>query len=283
MISVRIRDFEVSNKLPFVFIGGPCAIESREHSEFIGGEIKAICADLGINYIFKSSFDKANRTSISGKRGVGMKQGLEILGHVREKLNVPVLTDVHLPDQCAVVAAVVDILQIPAFMCRQTDLLAAAAATGKVVNVKKGQFVSPYDMQNVVTKLRYHGAENIMLCERGTFFGYGNLVNDFRGIPIMAIDGYPVIFDATHSTQKPSSRGDASGGEREFAPILARAAVAVGVAGVFMEVHEKPDEAPCDGANMLYLRDLKQVLTELLEIDVVAKKYMRALVSSANS
>jgi 2-dehydro-3-deoxyphosphooctonate aldolase (KDO 8-P synthase) len=275
MLRVEVGEFNIANDLPFVFIGGPCAIESRAHSEYICGAVQEMCSALGIRYIFKSSFDKANRTSISGRRGVGITSGLEILSYVKERYNVPILTDVHLPEQCAVVAEVADILQIPAFLCRQTDLLAAAAATGKVVHVKKGQFVSPSDMMNVTAKLEHFGATDIMLCERGTFFGYGDLVNDFRGIPIMMKRGYPVIFDATHSTQRPSACGNSSGGERIYAPILARAAIAVGVAGIYMEVHEDPDNAPCDGPNMLYLRDLRQVLIELQELDRISKKYMR--------
>jgi 2-dehydro-3-deoxyphosphooctonate aldolase (KDO 8-P synthase) len=277
MIAVRVNNFDVSNHLPFVFIGGPCVIESQKHSAYICKEIKSICEELGINYIFKSSFDKANRTSIVGKRGIGIERGLEILATIKAKFGVPVLTDVHLPNQCERVAEVVDILQIPAFMCRQTDLLEAAALTGKIVHVKKGQFVTPEDMGNVVAKLEHFGCKNIMLCDRGVCFGYNNLVSDFRGLPIMALTGYPVIFDATHSIQMPSARGNSSGGERKFAPILARAAIAVGVAGIFMEIHDNPEIAPCDGPNMLYLKDLKQVLTELLAFDKISKQYKRGI------
>jgi 2-dehydro-3-deoxyphosphooctonate aldolase (KDO 8-P synthase) len=272
---VNIGKIRVSNELPFVFIGGPCAIESMESCTFICEQVMDICGSLGIEYIFKSSFDKANRTSISGQRGVGIDEGLEILAAVKEKYGIPVLTDVHLPDQCARVAQAADILQIPAFLCRQTDLLEAAAKTGKPVNVKKGQFISPNDMENVIAKLQHFGASDILLTDRGTCFGYNALISDFKGIPIMAKTGYPVIYDATHSIQTPSSQGKFSGGERDFAPILARAAVGVGVAGIFMEVHDNPDKAPCDGPNMLPLSSLKQVLVELLELDEVSKKFPR--------
>ena len=275
MKSFSIGNLEISNNSQFTFIGGPCAIESLDHSLFMCENIKSICDKLGINYIFKSSFDKSNRSSFSGKRGIGIEEGLMILSEVRSKFKVPVLTDVHLPDQCEIVAEVVDVLQIPAFLCRQTDLLEAAAKTGKAINVKKGQFVSPSDMKNVVSKLEHFGAEKIMLCDRGTCFGYNNLVSDFRGLPIMAKTGYPVIFDATHSIQLPSANGDCSNGEREFAPILARAAIAVGVAGIFMEVHDNPENAPCDGPNMIYLKELEQILKELLEFDKISKRYER--------
>lgn len=274
---VKVSGIEISNTYQFIFIGGPCAIESLEHCLFMAQNIKQICDELKIRYIFKSSFDKANRSSFSGKRGIGIAQGLEILGEIRKQVGVPVLTDVHLPEQCQKVAEVADVLQIPAFLCRQTDLLRAAAETGKTVNVKKGQFVSPSDMKNVVAKLEHFGAKNIMLCERGACFGYNNLVVDMRGLPIMAKTGYPVIFDATHSVQLPSANGEYSGGEREFAPFLARAAIAAGVAGIFMEVHDNPETAPCDGANMVYLRDLKQILTELVELDKISKQYIRRI------
>ncbi|MBQ8650966.1 MAG: 3-deoxy-8-phosphooctulonate synthase [Alphaproteobacteria bacterium] len=263
MKSVLINNIKISNDKPFVFIGGPCAIEGLEHSVYVAGEIKKICKELNIDFIFKSSFDKANRTSISSKRGIGIDEGLNILKEVKSLLNVPVLTDVHLPDQCEKVARVVDVLQIPAFLCRQTDLLKVAAQTGKPVHVKKGQFISPEDMYQVIQKLTSFGCKDILLCERGTFFGYGNLVNDFRSIPIMSKSGYPVVFDATHSVQMPSSKGTCSGGNRDFVPILSKAAVAIGVSAVFMEVHENPDEAPCDGPNMVYLNKLKDILSEL--------------------
>jgi 2-dehydro-3-deoxyphosphooctonate aldolase (KDO 8-P synthase) len=273
-VRILLGDVEISNRSKLVFIGGPCAIESTEHSKFICKEIKEICSHLGIGYVFKSSFDKANRTSVHGARGVGMYAGLKALSAVRAEFEVPVLTDVHLPDQCKEVSEVVDVIQIPAFLCRQTDLLRAAASTGKVVNVKKGQFVSPHDMANVVEKLRRFGAREVMLTERGTCFGYNALVSDFRAIPIMARTGCPVIFDSTHSIQMPSASVVCSGGEREFAPILAKAAAAVGVAGIFMEVHEDPDRAPCDSSSMIRLADLERVLTELVEIDTVSKGHL---------
>ena len=277
MKKICVCNIEISNDLPFIFIGGPCAIESLNHSIFMAKNIKSICDKLNINYIFKSSFDKANRSSVSGKRGIGMEQGLEILSEVKKQIKVPVLTDVHLPEQCEKAAEVADILQIPAFLCRQTDLLASVAKTGRAVNVKKGQFLAPNDMKNVVAKLEYFGAKNIMLCERGTCFGYNNLVVDMRGLPIMEQTGYPVIFDATHSVQLPSANGKCSGGEREFAPFLARAAIATGVAGVFMEVHNNPDAAPCDGANMVCLKDLEQILTELVAFDKISKQHIRRI------
>lgn len=274
---VKVGNIEISNDFKFVFIGGPCAIESLEHTLFMAKNIKQICDTLNIGYVFKSSFDKANRSSPSGKRGIGIDKGLEILAEVKKQVGIPVLTDVHLPEQCEKVAKVADILQIPAFLCRQTDLLANAAKTGKAINVKKGQFVAPNDMKNIVAKLEHFEAKDIMLCERGACFGYNNLVVDMRGLPIMAKTGYPVIFDATHSVQLPSANGECSGGEREFAPFLARAAIAVGIAGIFMEVHDNPDTAPCDGANMVYLRDLEQILMELIALDNTAKQHIRRI------
>jgi 2-dehydro-3-deoxyphosphooctonate aldolase (KDO 8-P synthase) len=273
--TISLCDFNISNKNLFVFIGGPCAIETESHAKMICQTAKEICNDLGLKYIFKSSFDKANRTSIQGKRGIGIHEGLKILHAIRSEYNVPVLTDIHLPDQCADVAKVTDILQIPAFLCRQTDLLEAAAKTGRIINVKKGQFVSPDDMANIVEKLKHFGAKDIMLTDRGTCFGYHSLISDFKGLPIMAKTGCPIIFDATHSIQTPSSKGECSGGNREFAPILARAAVAVGVAGIFMEIHDDPDNAPCDGPNMIHIKDLKQILIELVELDKISKRYQR--------
>lgn len=274
---VKVCGIEISNISQFIFIGGPCAIESLEHCLFMARSIKNICDKLRISYIFKSSFDKANRSSFSGKRGVGIDQGLEVLSEIKKQVGIPVLTDVHLPEQCQRVAEVADVLQIPAFLCRQTDLLMAAAKTGRAINVKKGQFVSPSDMKNVVAKLEHFDAQNIMLCERGACFGYNNLVVDMRGLPLMAKTGYPVIFDATHSVQLPSANGECSGGERQFASFLARAAIAVGVAGIFMEVHDNPEIAPCDGANMVYLRDLEQILTELVALDKISKQYVRRI------
>lgn len=274
---VKIDGVSVSNELRLVFIGGPCAIESMEHCLFMAKSIKSICDKLEIGYIFKSSFDKANRSSFFGKRGVGIDQGLEILAEVKKQTGLPILTDIHLPEQCERVAEVADVLQIPAFLCRQTDLLASAAKTGHTINIKKGQFVSPNDMKNIVAKLEHFGTTNIMLCERGACFGYNNLVVDMRGLPIMAKTGYPVIFDATHSVQLPSANGECSGGEREFVPFLARAAVAAGVAGIFMEVHDNPEIAPCDGANMVYLKDLEQILTELVAFDTISKQHFRRI------
>lgn len=272
MKKIEIGNFAISNDLPIVLIAGPCAIESQEHCIFMAEQIKIVCQKLNIGFIFKSSFDKANRTSINSARGVGIDEGLDILKMVKDVVKVPIITDVHLPDQCNRVAEIADVLQIPAFLSRQTDLLEAAAKTGKSLNIKKGQFLSPYDMENVAKKVSTFGNDKIMLCERGACFGYNNLVSDFRSIPIMARTGYPVIFDATHSIQEPSSLGNCSGGKREFVPILARAAVSVGVAGIYMEVHNDPDKAPCDGPNMLYLRDLESVLTTLQSIDSIIKR-----------
>ena len=232
---------------------------------------------LQIPFAFKAAYRKANRSRVDSFTGIGDWEGLELLGQIRERYHIPVVTDIHNETEAATAAQFVDVLQIPAFLCRQTSLLAAAAETRRVVNVKKGQFVSPVDMKNVVAKLEHFGARNIMLCERGACFGYNNLVVDMRGLPIMAKTGYPVIFDATHSVQLPSSNGECSGGEREFAPFLARAAIAVGVAGIFMEVHDNPETAPCDGANMVYLRDLEQILTELIAIDKISKQYIRRI------
>lgn len=274
---VSVGGVSVANDIPFVFIGGPCVIESLDHSVYMCGRITEVCRRLGVGCIFKSSFDKANRTSISSQRGVGLHEGLDILSAVKSKFGVPVLTDVHLPEQCAIVGEVADVLQIPAFLCRQTDILKAAAETGRVINVKKGQFLAPADMAHIVAKLEHFGASDIMLCDRGTCFGYNALVTDFRGIPIMAQTGYPIIFDATHSVQMPSANGASSGGERKFAPILARAAVAVGVAGVFMETHDNPDSAPCDGPNMVHIDDLEQILIELKAIDAISNQFQRTI------
>ena len=261
-----------ANHLPFALIAGPCAAEGVQHSIDIAGHMAEVCARLEIGYVFKASFDKANRTSATGKRGLGLTDGLTALAAVKEQVGCPVLTDVHLPDQCAPVAEVCDILQIPAFLCRQTDLLLAAAATGRVVNVKKGQFLSPWEMPNVAEKIASAGNENILLTERGTSFGYNTLVTDMRGLPQMAATGYPVIFDATHSVQQPGGRGGSSGGQREFAPVLSRAAAAVGVAGFFIETHPDPDSAPSDGPNMIPLDQMQSVLEVLKAIDAVAKE-----------
>ncbi len=269
--TVTIGSVAFANDRPFSLIAGPCQLESRSHALEISQALVEITAKLGIGLVYKSSFDKANRTSISGTRGVGMAKGLEILAEIREARGVPVLTDVHEIGQCAPAAEVVDVLQIPAFLCRQTDLLVAAARTGKPVNVKKGQFLAPWDMTNVVKKLSDSGNDNILVCERGASFGYNTLVSDMRSLPIMAKMGYPVIFDATHSVQQPGGLGGASGGQREFVPVLARAAMAIGVAGLFLETHEDPDRAPSDGPNMIPLKELSGLLETLVEFDRVAK------------
>lgn len=263
---------EVDNKAPLFCIAGPCAIEGRSQALEVAAALKEIFAKVDMPFVYKSSFDKANRSSRSSFRGVGIAEGLSILAEVREKIGVPVLTDVHLPEQAKSVAEVVDILQTPAFLCRQTDLIEAVAATGKPVNIKKGQFLAPWEMGNVLAKARATGNERICLCERGTSFGYGNLVVDMRGIEIMKRTGAPVIFDATHSVQLPGAQGSCSGGQCEFVPVLARAAVAIGVAGIFMEVHPDPDKAPCDGPNMLALKDLPNLLAELKAFDLLAKE-----------
>ena len=259
------------NDLPFALIAGPCALESRAHAMEMAGVLSGIAAKLGIGLVYKSSFDKANRTSAGSPRGIGMDKGLPILAEVREKFGCPVLTDVHTPDQCKPVSEAVDILQIPAFLCRQTDLLLAAAATGKPVNIKKGQFLAPWDMANVVAKMDAGGNRNVLVTERGASFGYNTLVSDMRALPILAQTGCPVIFDATHSVQQPGGRGDQSGGERQFVPVLARAAVAVGVAGVFIETHENPDQAPSDGPTMMRLDEMAALLSDLQKLDRVAK------------
>jgi 2-dehydro-3-deoxyphosphooctonate aldolase (KDO 8-P synthase) len=272
MKTVSIGSIQVSNSSPFMLIAGPCVLESRQHAYDMCGAVKEIAAKLDIPFIYKSSFDKANRTSVSGVRsGVDLDEALNIFKDLKKDFGVPVLTDVHLPDQCAVVAQAVDVLQIPAFLCRQTDLLLAAGKTGKTVNVKKGQFLAPWDMKNVAAKIASTGNENILLCERGASFGYNTLVSDMRSLPIMAQTGYPVIFDATHSVQQPGGQGTSSGGDRTMVPVLARAAVAVGVAGVFMETHQDPDNAPSDGPNMLKLKDLEGVLAVMKELDGVVK------------
>ncbi|HOO50583.1 MAG TPA: 3-deoxy-8-phosphooctulonate synthase [Alphaproteobacteria bacterium] len=273
MKTVRIAGFDANNSSPFFLIAGPCVLESREHAYDMCGALKEITGKLGINFVYKSSFDKANRTSVSGVRsGVTFDDALQVFKDLKKDFGVPVLTDVHLPEQCAVVAEAVDILQIPAFLCRQTDLLVAAGNTGKVINVKKGQFLAPWDMKNVAAKIASTGNENIMLCERGASFGYNTLVSDMRSLPIMAQTGYPVVFDATHSVQQPGGQGTSSGGDRTMVPVLARAAVAVGVAGVFMEVHQDPDTAPSDGPNMVKLHELEGILSKMVEIDIISKK-----------
>ena len=263
--------FEVGNDRPFALIAGPCALESRDHAFDMAGALKELTGRLGLNLVYKTSFDKANRTSAGSERGIGLDAALPIFQDLRKELDLPVLTDVHLPEQCAEVAEAVDVLQIPAFLCRQTDLLVAAARTGRAVNVKKGQFLAPWDMRNVAAKLADAGNDRILLCERGASFGYNPLVTDFRGLPIMRATGYPVVFDATHSVQQPGGQGDRSGGQREFVPVLASAAVAVGVAAVFMETHQDPDNAPSDGPNMVPLDQLEGMLRRLIAFDRVAK------------
>ena len=253
---VKCSNFEIANDKPFTLIAGPCQLENEEHALKISSELKKITSELGINLIYKTSFDKANRTSLKGKRGIGLDASLPIFDKIKKDLDVPILTDVHNIDQCSVVAKHVDILQIPAFLCRQTDLLVAAAKTNKIVNVKKGQFLAPWDMINVTKKISDSGNNNILVTERGASFGYNTLVSDMRSIPIMAKNGYPVIFDATHSVQQPGGLGEKSGGQREFVEHLSRAAVAVGVAGLFIETHQDPDNAPSDGPNMLPLLSL---------------------------
>jgi 2-dehydro-3-deoxyphosphooctonate aldolase (KDO 8-P synthase) len=270
----EISGIKISGKRKFFLIAGPCQIESRDHSAMIAGSIKEITKDLGIEFIFKSSFDKANRSSVETKRGVGIDKGLQALSEIKKQFDIPVLTDIHETYQASEVAAGgVDVLQIPAFLCRQTDLLLAAGRTGCAINVKKGQFLAPHDMRNVAAKISSTGNERIMLCERGYTHGYNNLVVDMRSLPIMASTGYPVVFDATHSVQQPGGMGTKSGGDREMVPYLARAAVATGsVAGVFMEVHEDPDSAPSDGPNMVRLDKLRRILEPLVEIDEIAKR-----------
>jgi 2-dehydro-3-deoxyphosphooctonate aldolase (KDO 8-P synthase) len=268
---VRIGDITLGNDLPLVFIVGPNTLESRAHALEMSAALAEIAKKLGIALIYKTSFDKANRTSIAGARGIGLTAGLPILAEIREATGLPVLTDIHSPEQCVPVAEVVDVLQIPAFLCRQTDLLVAAGATGKPVNIKKGQFVAPHDMRNAAAKVASTGNEQILLCERGVSFGYNTLVVDMRALPIMAQTGYPVVMDATHAVAQPGGLGDRSGGEREFAPVLARAAVAVGVAAVFIETHQDPDRAPCEGQTMLPLRSLPALLETLVEFDHLAK------------
>jgi 2-dehydro-3-deoxyphosphooctonate aldolase (KDO 8-P synthase) len=269
--AVRIGGITLANDAPLAVFAGPCAMESRDHALEMASALKEITARLGVGLIFKTSYDKANRTSLSSGRGVGLDKALAVFAEVRESLGLPVVTDVHAAEQCAPVAEVVDVLQIPAFLCRQTDLLVAAAKTGKVVKVKKGQFLAPWDMKNVVGKVLGAGNPNILLTERGVSFGYNTLVSDMRALPIMAETGCPVVFDATHSVQQPGGQGGSSGGERRFVPVLARAAVAVGVAGVFIETHEAPDRAPSDGPNMVPLAEFEGLLRELMAFDAVAK------------
>ena len=269
---VAAGSVKFGNDLPISIIAGPCQLESRAHALEVASALKEIATRLGIGLVYKTSFDKANRTSVSAARGIGLKQALPIFAEIRSSLGLPVLTDVHESAQCAEVAQAVDVLQIPAYLCRQTDLLVAAAATGKVINIKKGQFLAPWDMANVVAKITGAGNPNVLVTERGASFGYNTLVSDMRALPILArTTGAPVIFDATHSVQQPGGQGSSSGGEREFVPVLARAAVAVGVAGVFIETHPDPDNAPCDGPNMVVLRDFEGLVRTLMAFDAIAK------------
>src|SRR6056297_1679508 len=271
MKQIEFAGLRVGNDQPLTIIAGPCQLESADHAQMIAGKMQKVCADAGAQFIFKGSFDKANRTSLSGKRGLGLSEGLKVMQSVKDALGVPVLTDVHLPDQCAEVAAVCDVLQIPAFLCRQTDLLIAAGETGAVINIKKGQFLAPWDMPNVSAKLEATGNTRLMLTERGTSFGYNTLVTDMRALPQMAASGYPVIMDATHSVQQPGGKGGSTGGQREFAPVMARAAVALGVAAVFIETHEDPDNAPSDGPNMIPLSQMPTLIESLMKFDALAK------------
>jgi 2-dehydro-3-deoxyphosphooctonate aldolase (KDO 8-P synthase) len=273
--TVRVGTLEISNHRPFVLIAGPCQIESRSHALEVAHALRSLSTTTGVPVIYKSSFDKANRTSVATRRGIGIAQGLAILAEIRESTGLPVLTDVHDAQQCIPAAEAVDVLQIPAFLCRQTDLLLAAGETGKVINVKKGQFLAPWEMAHVAAKIASTGNQNVLLCERGVSFGYNNLVSDMRALPIMAQTGYPVVFDATHSVQLPGGQGASSGGQREFAPILARAALAVGVAAVFIETHEDPDKAPSDGPNMIPLRDMPALVASLKAYDDLTKGHNR--------
>jgi len=272
MTQLRIGNLTVGNDRPLTVIAGPCQLESEDHAQMVAGILKEACDAAGAQFIFKGSYDKANRTSLSGKRGLGIEKGLQVLRSVARANDVPVLTDVHNEAQCAQVGEVVDVLQIPAFLCRQTDLLLAAGETGKAVNVKKGQFLAPWEMQNIVDKIESTGNRNILLTERGTTFGYNTLVADMRSLPQMAQTGYPVVMDATHSVQQPGGQGGSSGGQREFAPVMARAAVAIGVGAVFIETHEDPDNAPSDGPNMIYLDQMPALVASLMKFDALAKE-----------
>ncbi|TKV41703.1 3-deoxy-8-phosphooctulonate synthase [Sphingobium sp. MP9-4] len=268
---VNIGDIVVGGNNPIFLIAGPCQLESHAHARMMAEKILEACEPTATKFVFKASYDKANRSSIKTQRGLGMEKGLEILGRIKDEFHLPIITDVHESSHCAVAAQVVDVLQIPAFLCRQTDLLVAAGETGKVINVKKGQFLAPWDMKNVADKLASTGNEQIMLCERGTSFGYNALVTDFRGLPTMAETGYPVIFDATHSVQQPGGLGSSSNGQREFAPVLARAACAVGVSGLFIETHEDPDNAPSDGPNMIPVHQMRDLIESLRAFDALRK------------
>lgn len=273
MKNVQVADLNIGNSQPLTIIAGPCQLESADHAQMIAGVMKEACTAAGAQYVFKASYDKANRTSLSGKRGLGLDQGLKILSDLKSKIGVPVLTDVHNETQCALAAEAVDILQIPAFLCRQTDMLLAAGETGAAINVKKGQFLAPWEMPNVVAKIESTGNQRILLTERGTTFGYNTLVADMRSLPQMAQTGYPVVMDATHSVQQPGGQGGSSGGQREFAPVMARSAVALGIGAVFMETHQDPDNAPCDGPNMIYLDQMPRLIDTLMALDRIAKAH----------
>ncbi|MGB3278700.1 MAG: 3-deoxy-8-phosphooctulonate synthase [Pseudorhodobacter sp.] len=269
--TITVGDIRIGGKEPFALITGPCQLESLDHARMMAEKIAKACAPTGTGFIFKASYDKANRSSISTQRGLGMEEGLKILAQIKSEFGCPILTDVHDATQCAPAAEVCDVIQIPAFLCRQTDLLLAAGNTGRALNVKKGQFLAPWDMENVAAKIASTGNENIMLCDRGTTFGYNTLVSDFRGLPTMAKTGYPVVFDATHSVQQPGGQGTTSGGQREFAPVLARAAVAVGVSALFIETHEDPDHAPSDGPNMIPVDKMAALIGQLRALDDLTK------------
>ena len=271
-VILNISDLRISNNLPFTLIAGPCVIESKNHALEMAKKLTSITNKLGIQFIYKSSFDKANRTSINSKRGPGLEKAIEIFNEIKSSIGCPIITDVHEINQVSVISEVVDIIQIPAFLCRQTDLLIEAAKTNKAVMIKKGQFLAPWDMKNVVEKIIKYGSGGILVCERGVSFGYNTLVSDFRSLPILKSFGYPVVFDATHSVQQPGGLGSKSGGQREFVPVLAKAAVSIGVAALFMEIHQDPDNAPSDGPNMLHLDDLEKLLTTLNKLDKISKE-----------
>ena len=270
-IKVNCGNIEISNDNKICIISGPCQLETEQHAMDMAGKIQEITKKFGLGFIYKTSFDKANRTSLKGKRGIGLEKSIPIFDKIRKEVGIPVLTDVHTAEQCAIVSRHVDVLQIPAFLCRQTDLLIAAAKTGKIINVKKGQFLAPWDMANVIKKIEDSGNKNILITERGASFGYNTLVTDMRSLPIMSRFGFPIVFDATHSVQQPGGMGEKSGGQREFVPYLARAAIAVGVSAIFMETHEDPDNAPSDGPNMVPLNEVKPLLKKLSEIDKLIK------------
>ena len=271
MKKIKLKDFFISNDLPFILIAGPCVLESKNHAFEMIERILEITAKLKVNFIFKTSFDKANRTSIKSKRGVGIQEAVNIFQEIRNKYNCPILTDIHNESQSSIISNVVDIIQIPAFLCRQTDLIVSAAKTKKIINIKKGQFLSPYDIPEVINKITSTGNTNVLLTERGYSFGYNNLITDFRSLEIMKKTNFPVIFDATHSVQEPGLQGSSSGGRREFIPTLSKAAIAIGIAGLFIETHDDPDNSPSDGPNMLPLNELKNLLLKLIEFDKVAK------------